>query len=167
MAGDELWITGPVGSGVLFAALASGLTIGASIDQWVSNALGSLFEASQTAAQEGVHAMTDVTGFGLAGHLREMLSGKNLGIQWAENIVTFSGVDECIARGIQSTAYVDNVRYAQQIGHKAPSAVVFDPQTCGPLLIAAPPETAKRVIQHWEEAGLSPQQIGVVTTETS
>jgi hypothetical protein len=81
--------------------------------------------------------------------------------------VTFSGVDECIARGIQSTAYVDNVRYAQQIGHKAPSAVVFDPQTCGPLLIAAPPEIAKRVVQHWEEAGLLPQQIGVVTTETS
>ena len=167
MAGDELWITGPVGSGILFSALASGFTVGAFIDQWVTNALKSLFEASQTAAQEGVHAMTDVTGFGLAGHLREMLSGKNLGIQWAENIVTFSGVDECIARGIQSTAYVDNVRYAQQVGHKAPSAVVFDPQTCGPLLIAAPPETAKRVIQHWEEAGLSPQQIGVVTTETS
>jgi len=167
MAGDELWITGPVGSGILFAALASGLTIGASIDQWISNALKSLFEASQTAAQEGVHAMTDVTGFGLAGHIHEMLSGKNLGIQWAENIVTFPGVDECIARGIQSTAYVDNVRYAQQTGHKAPSAVVFDPQTCGPLLIAAPPEIAKRVVQHWGEAGLLPQQIGVVTTETS
>ena len=167
MAGDELWITGPLGSGILFAALASGLTVGASIDQWVTNALKSLFEASQTAAREGVHAMTDVTGFGLAGHLREMLSWDNLGIQWAEKIVTFSGVDECIARGIQSTAYNDNARYAQQIGHKAPSPVVFDPQTCGPLLIAAPPEIAKRVIQKWEESGLSPQQIGVVTTETS
>jgi selenide,water dikinase len=167
MAGDELWITGPVGSGILFSALASGLTIGASIDQWVTNALKSLFEASQIAAREGVHAMTDVTGFGLAGHLREMLSWNNLGIQWAEKIVTFSGVDECIARGIQSTAYVDNVRYAQQIGHKAPSAVVFDPQTCGPLLIAASPGIAKRVVHIWEEAGLSPQQIGVVTTETS
>ena len=167
MAGDELWITGPVGSGILFSALASGLTIGASIDQWVTNALKSLFEASQIAAREGVHAMTDVTGFGLAGHLREMLSWNNLGIQWAEKIVTFSGVDECIARGIQSTAYVDNVQYAQQIGHKAPSAVVFDPQTCGPLLIAASPGIAKRVVHIWEEAGLSPQQIGVVTTETS
>jgi len=167
MAGDELWITGPVGSGILFSALASGLTIGASIDQWVTNALKSLFEASQIAAREGVHAMTDVTGFGLAGHLREMLSWNNLGIQWAEKIVTFSGVDECIARGIQSTAYVDNVRYAQQIGHKAPSAVVFDPQTCGPLLIAASPGIAKRVVHIWEEVGLSPQQIGVVTTETS
>ena len=167
MAGDELWITGPVGSGILFSALASGLTIGASIDQWVTTALKSLFEASQIAAREGVHAMTDVTGFGLAGHLREMLSWNNLGIQWAEKIVTFSGVDECIARGIQSTAYVDNVRYAQQIGHKAPSAVVFDPQTCGPLLIAASPGIAKRVVHIWEEAGLSPQQIGVVTTETS
>lgn len=167
MAGDELWITGPVGSGILFAALASGLTIGASIDQWVSNALGSLFEASQIAAREGVHAMTDVTGFGLAGHIHEMLSGKNLGMQWAEKIGTYSGVDACTAQGIHSTAYADNVRYAQQIGHKAPSAVVFDPQTCGPLLIAAPPDIAKRVIQHWEEAGLSPQQIGVVTTETS
>jgi selenide,water dikinase len=114
-----------------------------------------------------VHAMTDVTGFGLAGHLCEMLSWDNLGIQWAEKIVTFSGVDECIARGIQSTVYVDNVRYAQQIGHKAPSPIVFDPQTCGPLLIAAPPEIAKRVVETWEKSGLLPQQVGVVTTETS
>ena len=167
MAGDELWITGPVGSGILFAALASGFTVGASIDQWVTNALKSLFEASQTAAREGVNAMTDVTGFGLAGHLREMLSWNNLDIQWEEKIVTFSGVDECIARGIHSTAYSDNARYAQQIGYQAPSPVVFDPQTCGPLLIAAPPEIARRVVQTWEESGLLPQQVGVVTTETS
>ena len=112
MAGDELWITGPVGSGILFSALASGFTVGAFIDQWVTNALKSLFEASQTAAQEGVHAMTDVTGFGLAGHLREMLSGKNLGIQWAENIVTFSGVDECIARGGKARS-VDRELYSR------------------------------------------------------
>lgn len=165
--GDEIWLTGPLGSGVLFAALSSGMTVGASIDQWISIALTSLFEASQIAVQAGVHAMTDVTGFGVAGHLREMLVERRLSVNWTEQILTFQDVDACIAQGIQSSAYADNVRYAQQIAYNAPNPVLFDPQTCGPLMIAAPPEIARKVVQLWKQAGLSPQQIGVVTTETS
>jgi selenide,water dikinase len=165
--GDEIWLTGPLGSGVLFAALASGLPVGSSIDQWIPGALESLFEASQIAVEEGVHAMTDVTGFGLAGHLKEMLSGSPLNIEWAEQISTFQGVDESIARGIRSTAHADNAQYAQHLGYKAPSPVVFDPQTCGPLMIAASSDVAKRVVGKWKKMGLSPQQVAVVTTETS
>ena len=165
--GDEIWLTGPLGSGVLFAALASGCAVGAFIDRWISDALKSLFDASQIAVKEGVHAMTDVTGFGLAGHLKEMLQGSRLSIEWADRIATFQGVDESIAFGIRSTAHADNVQYAQHIGSKAPSPVVFDPQTCGPLMIAAPPGVAKRVIEQWKLKGLSPQQVAVVTTETS
>jgi selenide,water dikinase len=129
--------------------------------------LTSLFEASQIAVQAGVHAMTDVTGFGVAGHLREMLVERRLSVNWTEQILTFQDVDACIAQGIQSSAHADNVRYAQQIAYNAPNPVLFDPQTCGPLMIAAPPEIARKVVQLWKQAGLSPQQIGVVTTETS
>ena len=166
-AGDEIWLTGPVGSGVLFAALSSGLTVGRSIDRWISIAIGSLYEASQIASHEGVHAMTDVTGFGIAGHLKEMLSGTHLNIEWADQIRVFQGVDECINRDVHSSAYIDNEAYAGQVGYGAPSPIVFDPQTCGPLMIAAGPRVAKKVVQKWIRLGLSPQCIGTLTTETS
>ncbi|MEK9670239.1 MAG: selenide, water dikinase SelD [Gammaproteobacteria bacterium] len=162
--GDEIWLTGPIGSGVLFAALSSGLTVGASIDEWIGIALTSLYEASQIASQEGVHAMTDVTGYGVAGHLREMLSGSGLGVQWSDQIQAFQGVDQCINRGILSTSHPDNERYAAEVGVGAPSPLVFDPQTCGPLMIAAPAPVARNVVRKWVEIGLSPQRVGVVTT---
>ena len=111
--------------------------------------------------------MTDVTGFGIAGHLKEMLSGTHLKIQWADQIRVFQGVDECVNRGVRSSAHIDNKGYAGQIGYGAPSLIIFDPQTCGPLMIAAGPRVAKKVVQKWIRLGLSPQCIGTLTTETS
>ena len=69
----------------MFAALASGHEVGASIDQWLVRALCSLFDASQIAIREGVHAMTDVTGYGVAGHSK-MLYESGITVQWAEHI---------------------------------------------------------------------------------
>ena len=57
--GDEVWLTGPIGSGVLFAAEAAGEPVGQAIDRWLPQALQSLFAASQAASALGVHAMTD------------------------------------------------------------------------------------------------------------
>ncbi len=165
--GDEIWLTGPIGSGILFAALASGREVGASIDQWLVGALYSLSDASQIAIREGVHAMTDVTGYGVAGHLKEMLPESGITVQWAQPIQSFASVDECIAQGIQSTAFLDNRCYAEVIGYGATNPVVFGPQTCGPLMIAAPSAIARKVIQQWSTIGLSPQCVGTLTTETS
>ena len=165
--GDEIWLTGPIGSGVLFAALASAHEVGSSIDQWLVSALRSLFDASQIAIREGVHAMTDVTGYGVAGHLKEMLHESEITVRWAEHIHSFASVDACVAQGIQSTAYLDNRSYAGAIGYGAPNPILFDPQTCGPLMIAAPSAIARKVIKQWSAIGLSPQCVGTLTTETS
>ena len=77
LAGRTNW------SGVLFAALASAHEVGSSIDQWLVSALRSLFDASQIAIREGVHAMTDV-GYGVAGHLK-VLHESEITVRWAEH----------------------------------------------------------------------------------
>ena len=69
--------------------------------------------------------MTDVTGFGIAGHLKEMLSGTHLNIEWADQIRVFQGVDECVNRDVRSSAYIDNEAYAGHVGYGAPSPIIF------------------------------------------
>lgn len=165
--GDEVWLTGPIGSGILFAAEAAGEPVGQAIDRWLHQALESLFAASQAASTLGVHAMTDVTGFGLAGHLKEMLDGSGCDLSWADNIQMFEGVSISLTRGIRSSAHTENQNYAGRFGDGAPSPVVFDPQTCGPLMVAVCPTKASTLIKQWTTLGLSPQRIGSITTETS
>ena len=165
--GDEVWLTGAIGSGVLFAAQAAGDSVGQAIDRWIQKASESLFEASQVASELGIEAMTDVTGFGLAGHLKEMLDGSGLSLVWADNIEMFEGVSAALTRGIRSSAHRENEIYAARFGEGAPNPVVFDPQTCGPLMVAVCPTKASALINQWIALGLSPQRIGSITTETS
>ena len=164
---DELWLTGPIGSGILFAALSAGESVGNSIDCWIKQATRSLSNASRLAVEHGVNAMTDVTGFGLAGHIKEMLGTAGFSIEWTDEIDVFDDVARCTRRGIHSTAYESNQLYAGSVGMGAPDPVVFDPQTCGPLLVAIQPAGARDLIKAWRELGLSPQRVGRVTTETS
>ncbi len=165
--GDLICMSGPIGSGVLLAALKSGLPVGEAIDAWLRTAKCSLFKASQIAVSLDAHAMTDVTGFGLAGHLREMLDGSPFGFSWHDDIPVFRGVKECLDQGVISTSFQDNVRYAGKIGMGAPNSVVFDPQTCGPLIVSMPKSRSNILMRQWSALGLQPSLIGSVTTETS
>ena len=164
---DELWLTGRLGSGILFAALSAGESVGSSIDCWINQATQSLSLASRLAAEHGVNAMTDVTGFGLAGHIKEMLGSNGFSLEWTDEIDVFDDVTRCVRRGIHSTAHESNQLYAGSVGLGAPDPVVFDPQTCGPLLVAIQPADARDLVKAWRELGLSPQRVGRVTTETS
>ena len=60
-----------------------------------------------------------------------------------------------------------NLGDAEAIGNGAPNPVLFDPQTCRPLMIAAPSAIAHKVIQQWSAIGPSSQCVGTLTTETS
>ena len=111
--------------------------------------------------------MTYVTGYGVAGHLKEMLHESGITVQWVEQIHSFESVDVLIAQGIQSTVHLDNRSYAEAIVYGAPNRLLFDPQTCGLLIIAAPSAIARKVSQQWSVIGLSPQYFGTLTTETS
>lgn len=166
-SGDLLVMSGPIGSGVLFAGFRQGRVAGRYVDRYLQTALCSLQDASTIAGQVGVSAMTDVTGFGLAGHLAELLEGTSLGVAWSPDIPVYDGVQAAIALGVKSTAADDNTAYAGRIGAGAPSVVVFDPQTAGPLLVSVHPDRLDALLMAWRQAGYSAAVVGRITTETS
>ena len=140
---------------------------GNSIDSWINKATQSLSNASRLAVEHGVNAMTHVIGFGLAGHIKEMLSTTGFSMEWSDEIDVLGNVARCTQRGIHSTAHESKQLYAGSVGIGAPDPVVFDPHTCSPLVVAIQPASARDLMKAWREVGLSPQQVGRITTETS
>ena len=144
--GDKLVLTKPLGTGVIFAAAMRGAARGA----WIADALASMRKPSSVAAEAlvaaGAHACTDVTGFGLAGHLTEMIraSGAVAVDLDLDALPVLDGAVELFARGFASSLQPENLRARHLIdgmdrwaSHpKLP--LLFDPQTAGGLLAALP-----------------------------
>ena len=153
-ANDRLVLTKPLGIGMLSAALKKGILTDegyAELIKWTTllNKVG-----SHLAKIDGVHAMTDVTGFGLAGHLLEMCKGANLHAQIDFAKLTF--IDEALTLAQQSIATGASNRNWQSYGeHIALSAnielwqrnLITDPQTSGGLLIACSESALPQVQQ--------------------
>ena len=149
-AGDALILTKPIGTGTLFAALARLQGKG----RWIDAALASMLLSNRQAAQclqgHGARACTDVTGFGLLGHLLEMTepSGVHAEIDMAA-LPLLEGAAEMAAAGIFSSLQAANVRSRHALRHpeemlKHPAyPLLFDPQTAGGLLASLPPERAR------------------------
>lgn len=159
-AGDQLILTKPLGTGVL--AFAG--QIGRAPQGALEAATASMARLNRNAARlmigAGAHACTDVTGFGLIGHLAAMAAagGFDVEIAW-DDLPVLPGVLQCLADGIVPGA-IERNREA------APDDLVsvdgldqsmldlcFDPQTSGGLLIAVPPETAESLLQGLHAAG--------------
>jgi len=115
-AGDALILTKPLGTGTLFAAHALGRARG----RWVESALDSMAQSSQdaarTLAQFGAHACTDVTGFGLLGHLVEMLQTERLGAQLElASLPLLDGALASMDAGIFSSLHSSNAQQGSAI----------------------------------------------------
>lgn len=164
--GDALILTKPLGSGVLLAAEMQGLAPGRAVA-----ALWPMLAQSQAAAARllapHAHAMTDVTGFGLAGHLDEMLSDPTLGARVdLAALPLYDGAQDLAARGLASSIAPAN--RAALIGRLAApatprAALLVDPQTAGGLLAAVPPETAAPLLSALHDAGYCAARIGTIT----
>jgi selenide, water dikinase len=176
LAGDVLILSRPLGSGVLFAAAMAG----ASKPQWIDQAL-TVMQQSQAPlvellAAHGCRACTDVTGFGLLGHLGEMLScgPANTKVQLDATALTrlaLPGALELLAAGHASTLAPANARalalmeqgLVSLIHEAAPSSpetaglwqLLIDPQTCGPLLAALPADRAEAAISDMHQCGFA------------
>jgi selenide,water dikinase len=108
------------------------------------------------------NAGTDVTGFGLAGHLTEMLeaSGTEAGaVLWPEAIPALPGARALAAHGIESTLAADN---RWKLGDVPDSALLVDPQTSGGLLLGLPAKRAAACLEALRDAGLNAAIIGEV-----
>lgn len=138
--GDTLWLTRPLGIGVLLAADMRGEARGA----WVAAVQASMLRThavgSRLALEAGTHAATDVTGFGLAGHLTNLLRPAGLSARIDRNAIPLlPGARELFLRGLRSTAHAPNraAFHARVEGaSELDEAWLYDPQTAGGLLLA-------------------------------
>ncbi len=173
--GDVLFLTKPLGTGVMSAARK----IDAIDDSQFRQALDSMQELNRAGAEAaqacgGAHAMTDVTGFALAGHLHEMLEASDCSatIDY-DALPTFEGVQELTEAYCRPGRTFNIIEYADPFIEKGSldfvafdnrMGVVCDPQTSGGLLVAVAPECAAAFEQAFEErAGRLPWRIGEIT----
>lgn len=152
--GDVLVLTKPIGTGTLFAAHARLEARG----RWIDAALVSMCQSNRPGAQclreHGATACTDLTGFGLLGHLVEMTrpSGVDAELNLAA-LPVLEGAEETSVAGILSSLQPANVRLRralrnqqQALGHPR-YPLIFDPQTAGGLLASVPQERAEHCLE--------------------
>jgi selenide,water dikinase len=151
--GDQLVLTKPLGSGALLAAWMRGECRADWFEPLIAGMLLSNGPASVIFRDAGVAACTDVTGFGLAGHLLEMLDASGVSTQLTTKAVRlYRGFDEVVSQGVVSSLHAGNARTARRVQGAAP-AWLFDPQTSGGLLGAIPAETVAETLNALYQAG--------------
>jgi len=145
--GDHLILTRPIGTGTLLAAEMQGLARGDDVEHVLSVMSQSQSDAARLLAKDA-HAMTDVTGFGLAGHAARMVDGHGLSVQLDLTAVPFyPGAEELAARGLRSTLWAANRAAVAYDGPEtAQGALLFDPQTAGGLLAAVAEERSAELL---------------------
>ncbi|MGQ4648998.1 selenide, water dikinase SelD [Lyngbya aestuarii] len=147
--GHVLILTKALGTGILFAADMRLKAKG----RWIEPAIESMLLSNQAAAtclrQHQASACTDVTGFGLLGHLREMVLASQVAVELnLAAIPVLEGVMETLQQGIFSSLYPANLRLSDSIVNKSQVSVhplyplLFDPQTSGGLLASIPADQA-------------------------
>ncbi len=158
--GDVLVLTKPIGTGALFAAHMRGVAAGS----WVAAATRSMVVSNRRAAAalaaHGATACTDVTGFGLLGHLVEMASASSARVALSMGSVPLlAGAAECVARGVFSSLQPSNLRLKRAVSNEAEALahpaypLLFDPQTSGGLLASVPAGRADACIRALRDAG--------------
>ncbi|MFN3190169.1 MAG: selenide, water dikinase SelD [Aureliella sp.] len=167
--GDQLYLTKPLGIGVLLAALMRAECRAMDYSELKTVLFSEQSSLILAAIEVGCRAATDVTGFGLAGHLLEMLEASRCSAQLELNSVPIlSGAIEAVQAGIESSLAPANksVRNRIQLGVDLdPSriALLFDPQTSGGFLVAIPGQRVTEWEKRVQESGeFLPSRIGEV-----
>lgn len=153
-AGDVLILTKAIGTGAILAADMRAKARGAWVDAALESMLLSNRRAGRVLREHGASACTDITGFGLAGHLLEMLGGSTLGAT-LELIAlpTLDGAVQSVAAGITSSLQPKNERVARRVENVAAARqherfpLLFDPQTAGGLLAGLPRENVDACLE--------------------
>jgi selenide,water dikinase len=160
--GDVLVLGKPLGVGVMSAALKKDALDAEGYAQMIANTTQLNTPGPELAALEGVHALTDVTGFGLAGHALEIARGANctVHIDWA-NVPLLPKVRELAAQGMVTGASGRNwAGYGADIALPAgfapqDQALLSDPQTSGGLLVSCTPESLDDVLAIFHRHGFA------------
>jgi len=164
--GDGLILTKPLGTGTLLAADMRRKAKARWVMAAIAHMIASNGKAAQILRQHRVHAATDVTGFGLIGHLIEMVRASDVDATLAiDRLPLLEGARETVARGIFSSLQPQNVRLRRAIRELATVAahplypMLFDPQTSGGLLAAVPLAEAEPCVAALRAAGYAAAEI--------
>jgi selenide, water dikinase len=155
--GDALVLTRELGTGILFAAAMRAKARAS----WIDTALAVMRQSNRAAAAvliaHGAHAMTDVTGFGLIGHLGEMLAASGADAELDLSALPLYAGTLALARaGGASTLLAENLALGRLVRREtdaATRAILFDPQTSGGLLAGVPEERAEACVAALRAAG--------------
>ena len=161
-AGDVLVLGKPIGVGVLSAALKKDALDAARYRTLIETTTRLNRPGPKLAAHAGVHAITDVTGFGLLGHALEMSRGSGLGIELrAADVPLVDGAAELAAAGFVTgasgrnwNAYGNEVHLGKDITDTT-RALLTDPQTSGGLLVACAPDAVGDVLAIFASMGFA------------
>jgi selenide, water dikinase len=155
--GDTLILTRPLGTGILFAAAMRGRAGAESIAAAIAEMRRSNRQASEILRRHGATAMTDVTGFGLIGHLGEMLTASKVGVELdLSAIPTYDGALDLARAGSASTLLPENLVMLRLLCgdiDDPTKAVLFDPQTSGGLLAGIPADRSADCLAQLRSAG--------------
>jgi selenide,water dikinase len=171
--GDRLLFTKSLGTGVISTAIKKGVAKQA----WIDAAVASMTTLNKTAAEVitrfTVQSLTDVTGFGLFGHAREMALASKVSLRLhAARIPLIEGALECVRAGHIPGGLKANREFAEcVVGYEDGiseeiKTMLFDPQTAGGLLIAVAAEDAVELTQALNAAGVAAVEIGEVLVGT-
>ena len=168
---DRLIFTKAIGTGVISTAIKRGHAEPA----WVRGAVLAMTTLNKTGAEVvtsggfTVHAMTDVTGFGLIGHVREVARGSGVSVRlFASKVPLLEGALECVRHGCVPAGLKANrgfaegcVEYADDVPEDV-RTLLYDPQTAGGLLISVAADDAERLVTQLAIAGVNGVEIGEV-----
>jgi selenide,water dikinase len=173
--GDRLVLTKALGTGVISTAIKRG----EARQEWIDAAVKSMTTLNAKAAQiavEGqfaIHAATDITGFGLIGHAREMASGSGASIRiTAAKVPLLSGALECVRAGFIPGGLKNNREFAEcnvSYDESVPEeirTILYDPQTAGGLLLSVAPDDSETLLDALQKAGVPAVEIGEVLPQS-
>jgi selenide,water dikinase len=174
-AGDSLILTKSLGTGVISTAIKKGKAEPAWIDAAVKSMTTLNMQAAEVVVSRNgsVHAMTDVTGFGLIGHAREIALASDVSLElYARRIPLLEGALECVSAGYIPGGLNNNRDFAECVVHyddgipRDIRTLLFDPQTAGGLLISVASGESAALRQSLVTAGVAAVEIGRVLART-
>ncbi len=172
--GDRLILTKALGTGVISTAIK----LGKASQSWIDAAVKSMTTLNAKAAEVAttgpfaVHAATDITGFGLIGHAREVALGSGVSLRIkSANVPLLEGAVDCVRAGYIPGGLKANREFAEcLVGYAAGipdeiKTMLFDPQTAGGLLLSVAREDAEALATALQAAGVSAVEIGEVVAQ--
>ena len=168
-AGDALWLTKPIGTGVLTTAHKAGTIEPADLASTIASMVTLNRAAARAAAEAGVHAATDITGFGLAGHIHEMAAAAGVQVRITMSAVpllpgarahalggSFGGLERNQAH------FLSDGRVRLELGDEELRVLALDPQTSGGLVVGVPRQHSEQWQRATQSHGVTAARIGEV-----